>query len=119
MATLGPSTGGTNTAVLTASTTGGTGLVGGTSVPLISINANFGSAKIIDTSLSEIGAEGATVTGGTPGPTLFYPTGTTSEFLSSIIMTKGTTLALSITPPPSNTSMLVLVSINVHKTVVV
>jgi len=113
---LSASTGGTQDYAAIGSTIGGpTGLSGGASVALPLINSNFGSSKSLTMTSSEIGGEGATVTGGTAGPTWYFPTGRTSFLDLFVILPPGASVALKVTPPPSNTSMIASLALNAYK----
>lgn len=111
----GVSTGGTTNVCAVNATINPTGLGSGSSTEIIDVNSNFGSSRKLDTSSSEIGAEAATVTGGTAGPGFQFPDKLTSTFGTQIFMPKGTGIAFAVTPPASNTSIVVSVGINVHK----
>ena len=104
---LGPSTGGTGPARLKVyrNPTGGT-LISGASV-ITPSNLNFGSS-LTPSALVYKGAEGNTITGGS----LIIDVGVNTSFLLSVddinwLLPNGSSYAVSITPPTSNTSMLV------------
>lgn len=104
---LGPSTGGTGPARLRVyrNPTGGTLLSGGTA--LTAANLNFSSSLLPNTTILK-GAEGLTVTGGST----IIDIGMNTSFLLSVddinwLLPNGSSYAVTITPPTSNTSMVV------------
>ena len=109
------STGGTTNVCAVSVTVNPTGLGSGSGNPAVGINSNFGSSNTLTLTSSEIGQEAATVTGGSAGPTFFFPDKLTSTFPSEIVLPKGSSIAISVTPPASNSSLVVAASINVHK----
>lgn len=109
------STGGTTNVCALSVTINPTGLTSGSSTEVIDLNANIGSSKTLITTSSEIGAQGASVSGGTQGPIYYYPDKLTSVFEANAIIPRGTGIAISVTPPASNTSLAVNVSFRVHK----
>ena len=109
------STNGTTNVCAVAVTVNPTGLGSGSGNPAVGVNSNFGSSNTLTLTSSEIGQQGATVTGGTAGPTLFFPDKLTSTFDTDIVLPKGSSIAIAVTPPASNTSLVVAASINVHK----
>ena len=113
--TAGVSTGGTTNVCQVSATISPTGLGSGSGNPVLVVNANLGSSKTLETSSSEIGAEAATITGGSSGPTFQFPDKATSIFESRVTMPPGTGLAFSVTPPASNTSLVCFLGINCHK----
>jgi hypothetical protein len=110
----GVSTGGTTNSCTIAIKVNADGLSSSAGT-LTAVNSNFGSAKTLTVTNSEKGAEAATVTNGTTGPTFFFPDKLTSVFESRVILEPGNSVAISVTPPASNTSLLVAATINVHK----
>lgn len=104
------------TFILTAeSTTGGspnmfrvnwyknpTSITSGTNT--VPLNQNFGSSLSIDADV-QYGAEGSSVTGGSLVATLSFPIGQFNNFLSNLVLEKGSSFAITITPPTGNTSM--------------
>jgi hypothetical protein len=111
----GVSTGGTTNVCTIASKINPTGLTSGASTEAIDINSNFGSTKTLDTSSSEVGAQGATIDGGNNGPAFYFPDKLTSTFETQVVLQKGTGIAFTVTPPTSNTSLAVSIAINVHR----
>ena len=113
----GVSTGGTTNMCVVAAKINATGIGSGSGNPLTAINTNFGSKNQPTLTSSEIGAEAATITGGTPGPTFFFPDKITSTIDTRIILPKGTALAFTVTPPASNSGMLAAVTLNISKVI--
>lgn len=81
-----------------------TSISGGTANP--SLNQNFGSSKELDADL-EYGVEGSTITGGTLAATLSFPIGQFNDIPANLVLEKGNSFVVSITPPTGNTSMAV------------
>ena len=99
------STGGTNQVYQSFRESGiGMTLVGGTGVPVPTINVIFGNNQTLENT-SELGQEGATTVGGGPSSPLFFTTGQQIVNEVFIIIPKGVAIAGIITPPPGNTSM--------------
>lgn len=72
-----------------------------TSTPL---NQNFGSSNTLDATV-QYGAQGSTVTGGTNAASLNMQIGELIDIPAKLILPKGSSLAITVTPPTSNTSM--------------
>lgn len=91
-----------------------TGMSGGTGVPLTPKNLNFGSSNVLS-NISEVGLQGATLTG---SPALFggftLPVETLTSEASSIILPKGASIGVTCVPPANNTSLQVGVGISCH-----
>lgn len=68
------------------------------------LNQNFGSSRVLDATV-EYGAQGSAVTGGSNAATLSFPIGVFNDIKAKLILPKGTSFAVTITPPTSNTSM--------------
>lgn len=68
------------------------------------LNQNFGSSRELDATV-EYGAQGSAVTGGTNAAILSFPIGVFNDIPAKLILPKGTSLAITVTPPTSNTSM--------------
>ena len=104
---VGASTGGTGHWRLKVikNATAGTLISGGTTVT--PVNLNFGKAKTL-TSTSLKGAEGDTVTDGIDVINSIIPTASTRVLIANnpLILEPGSTAAITITPPASNTSFL-------------
>ena len=89
----------------------GTGLSAGTSAS--AVNNNFGSNKLLDVDITQ-GQEAATVTNGTAIGAFYIQE---AEFFNTDlawILPKGSTVALSILPGASNSSMTVTVTLEAH-----
>lgn len=89
----------------------GTGLSAGTSTS--ALNNNFGSNKTLDADITA-GQEAATVTGGTASGAFYIPSETFFNTGIAWVIPRGITLALSVTPGASNTSMVVTVTLEAH-----
>ena len=74
---------------------------GATVAPL---NQNFGSSKVLNAN-AQYGAQGSTVTGGSNVATLSFPIGQFNDIPANLILEKGSSFAVTITPPAGNTSM--------------
>ena len=70
------------------------------------LNQNFGSSDILNADV-EYGAEGSSVTGGSLVATLSFPIGDINSIPANLILPKGSSFAITITPPSGNTSMAV------------
>ena len=68
------------------------------------LNQNFGSSKTLEIDV-EYGAQGSTVTGGALAATLSFPIGEFNDFEANLILPKGASLVITVTPPAGNTSM--------------
>ena len=68
------------------------------------LNQNFGSSKVIDADI-EYGVEGSTVTGGGLAATLSLPIGQFNSLNANLVLEKGSSFVLTVTPPAGNTSM--------------
>lgn len=110
----GVSTGGTGPCTIT-SQINPTGLGSGSGTEVIDINSNIGSTQTLTTSESEIGQQGATITGGTSGPAFYFPTELTSSFNSTVTIPKGSGIAFAVIPPTGNTSLAVSITLNVFR----
>jgi hypothetical protein len=71
---------------------------------LTPLNQNFGSSKTLDAT-TQYGAQGSAVTGGSLVATLSFPIGVFNDTAAKLILPKGSSVAITITPPTSNTSM--------------
>jgi hypothetical protein len=79
------------------------------------VNTNFASPKTLDI-ISEKGQEAATVTNGTTIAGWRIENPTRMRVVNvRLIMPKGSSIAFTVTPPASNTSMVAVVACNVHK----
>jgi len=68
------------------------------------LNQNFGSSRILDATV-EYGAQGSAVTGGSNVAILSFPIGEFNDIPAKLILPKGSSLAITVTPPTGNTSM--------------
>lgn len=72
-----------------------------------SLNQNFGSSNELDATI-RFGAQGAGVSGGTLVATLSFPIGQFNRLEANLVLEKGSSFAITITPPTGNTSMPVI-----------
>jgi hypothetical protein len=79
-----------------------TSISSGTAIP--ALNQNFGSSNTLDADI-EYGAEGSTVTGGSLAATLSFPIGQFNELDANLVLEKGSSLVITVTPPAGNTNM--------------
>jgi|TARA_Y100000310_G_scaffold121659_1_gene120405 hypothetical protein len=102
---LGNTTGGSGEDILVQiekNPTGGTLISGGTAFD--PINRDFGSANTLSATILK-GAEGSTLTGGTVAfQSLLTGVGRTPVVLQ-VVIPKGVSVGITVTPPASNTSM--------------
>lgn len=89
------------------------GMVGGTTVTAPANNLNLGSSRTLLRS-AEVGLQGATLTGGAPFSGFVLPLQNFSVESSSIIMPKGSSIGVTVTPPAGNTSFSFAIGLNVH-----
>lgn len=68
------------------------------------LNQNFGSSNELDATL-KYGATNAGVSGGTLVTTLSFPIGQFNRLEANLILEKGSSFAITVTPPAGNTSM--------------
>lgn len=68
------------------------------------LNQNFGSSNELDATI-KYGSQGAGVSGGTLSAQLSFPIGQFNQIDANLILEKGSSFALTVTPPPGNTSM--------------
>lgn len=87
---------------------GGTTLSASTATA--ALNNNFGSSKTLSATVL-VGQEAATVTNGTASGAFYIPNDTFFNADIAWVLPKGTSVALSITPGASNTSMVVTVTL--------
>jgi hypothetical protein len=118
--TLGPSTGGSATDTtrmrVYKNPTTGTLISGATAVDVNS-NRDFGSSDTLQNSLAYKGAEGNTITDGSVHIESLISPGNRVVFNISEVLRKGNSIAVSLEPNDSNTSMKVMVAIVAHQTV--
>lgn len=79
-----------------------TSISSGTAIP--ALNQNFGSSNTLDADI-EYGAEGSTVTGGSLAATLSFPIGQFNQIDANLVLEKGSSVAITVTPPAGNTNM--------------
>ena len=91
----------------------GVTMAGGTGSPVAVISTIFGSTGTL-ANTSEIGQEGATLSGATASSPLFLTTGQRDLDPLFAIIPKGVTIGISITPPAGNTSMTVTFLLEVY-----
>ena len=111
----GISTGGTTNLCTVTATINPTGMTSGSGSDLTAINNNFGSNNALDVSSSEAGATGASIAGGTTGPTFYWKDEITTTFETAIVLRKGNSVGFSVAAPASNTSLGVAMTCNLHK----
>jgi len=85
-----------------------TGLSAGSTV--MALNSNYGSSRDLTADI-KVGQTNATVTNGTPVGAFHIPLETFFYTAVSWIIPKGTTIAVSVTPPTSNTSLSLSVTV--------
>jgi len=111
---LGSSTGGSGFTQVQVerNPTSGTVISGGTSFD--AVNRNFGSAKTL-TATSKKGAEGSTSSGGTVCLDSIFPSaGRNVISVGAIILPRGASLAVKVTPPTSNTSQTIQIAVSLY-----
>jgi hypothetical protein len=109
----GTSTGGTEPFGIFQIYRNPTAMVGGTGNPIITTNLNFGSANFLSVD-SEMGQEGATLTGGAVLGGFTLPLGGVGNIPSSIFLPRGASIGVTFTPPPSNTSVIAGFRVDAH-----
>jgi len=79
-------------------------------------NLNFGSPKVLASDI-RTGVEGQTLTNGAQASQLLIPKDSSRTILSgeAVILSPGSQIGLSITPPAGNTSMKAHISLILHK----
>lgn len=68
------------------------------------LNQNFGSSNELDATV-KYGAQGSGVSGGTLAATLSFPIGQFNTIEANLVLEKGSSLAITVTPPAGNSSM--------------
>ncbi len=68
------------------------------------LNQNFGSSNELDATI-KYGAQGSAVTGGTLSATISFPIGMFNTLEANLVLEKGSSFAIVVTPPTGNTSM--------------
>lgn len=111
----GPSTGGVGTILVehqfNPTTTGSTLVSAGTAI--VPVNKNAASAKSLDAVIL-YGAEGSTVDAGLKTITGYHISTGRLALVLTIDLPQGTSIAVSVTPQPSNTSMNVMVAVDCY-----
>ena len=79
-----------------------------------SLNQNFGSSAELDVTI-KFGAQGAGVSGGTLVAALSFPIQVFNTLSTNLVLPKGTSIAITIQPPASNTSMQVQIGAKTFK----
>ena len=79
-----------------------TSITGGTAT--VALNQNFGSSQTLDADI-EYGAEASGIVGGTLSATLSFPIGQFNQFDANLVLEKGSSVVISVTPPSGNTGM--------------
>jgi hypothetical protein len=110
----GATTNGTTSTVLGVIVKNPTTMAAGSGNPVLAPNVNFGSSNEL-TLTSEIGAQGASLTGGSNLAAIYAPVEQLTVAEASTILPKGASIGVTITPPASNTSITVSVGLNVHR----
>ena len=109
---LGNSTGGTSTEDIEVkiykNPTGGTLISGGTD--FVPVNRDFGSANTLGATVKK-GAQGSTITGGTVALDSLFPSSGRQVVAVETILPKGASVAISVTPRSTNSSMNVQIAI--------
>lgn len=118
---LGPSTGGSATDTtrvrIYKNPTTGT-LISGASAVDINSNRDFGSSDTLASSLAYKGAEGNTITDGSSHVESLVSPGNRVVFNISEVLRKGNSIAISLEPNDSNTSMKVMCALVGHQKIV-
>ena len=70
----------------------------------VALNQNFGSSNTLDGTV-QFGASGSAFTGGTLVATLYVPVGQQNDITANLVLQKGNSVGVSVTPPAGNTSM--------------
>jgi len=110
---FGPSTGGTGAALVDVifKPTAGT-IVSGASAVAVNQNLNLGSANVLS-ALVYKGAEGNTITDGVTGISSLLSVSSRSVIaLGKLVIPKGQSVAVRVTPPTGNTSLILQVAIS-------
>lgn len=84
------------------------------STALNPLNQNFGSSKILSVSAVS-GVQGSSFTGGSVVAQLSFPIGQFNQIDAKLVLPKGSSFGLAITPPTSNTSMSVQFGTRVYR----
>lgn len=87
-------------------------MIGGSSNPVITGSLIIGTPSTLDNT-SEIGAQGASITGGFSTRS-YFKSGITSDDTVFAVFPKGSAIAITVTPPAGNSSMDVNIDITVY-----
>lgn len=68
------------------------------------LNQEFGSSKVLDATI-QYGVQGSAVTGGGLAAILSFPIGQFNKIDANLVLPKGSSFAITVTPPSGNTSM--------------
>ena len=79
------------------------------------LNQNFGSSKTLDVTAEYGSTSTTTPTGGNLVATLSFPVGQFNDFDANLVLEKGSSLGISVTPPAGNTNMPVQVGFRTIK----
>ena len=81
-----------------------TSMSNGTAVP--ALNQNFGSSDTLDADIEYgDGTGSSSFTGGQLSATLSFPIGVFNDFAANLVLEKGSSVGISVTPPAGNTNM--------------
>ncbi len=70
----------------------------------VALNQDFGSSKTLDATI-RYGVQGSTVTGGGLAAILSFPIGQFNSLDANLVLPKGSSFVITVTPPTGNTSM--------------
>lgn len=99
-----PSIGGTQTQYAATFIKNPSGMSAGTGNSAAITNINFGSAKNLSSS-TEIGVEAATLTNGSVAAEFIIEHGKLDDFDAALVLPRGSSIGVKITPPSGNTSL--------------
>lgn len=112
---LGTNTGGSGDTLVQVhrNPTGGTLISNGTTIT--PVNRNFGSSKTLNATVLK-GAEGLTVTGGSVVIESIFPSvGRQVISVGAIVLPRGSSVAISITPPTSTTAQDIQMALSLYR----
>ena len=113
---FGTSTGGTGDTVINVCQGASAGTLVSNATPIVSnSNKNFGNSKTLDIDIFK-GTEGSTITDGSVAFSSRLPAGKFPYLINTgdIVIPKGSSIAIAVTPQASNTSMIIQVAFAVH-----
>lgn len=70
----------------------------------VSLNQNFGSSNELDATI-QYGRQGSVVSGGGLAATLSFPIGQFNQLDANLVLEKGSSFVITVTPPTGNSSM--------------